>query len=81
MKISGQLCNKLAAVLVSAGLLAGASGAARAVTIELMLAIDASGSISDSQFALQRDAYVDRLNALVPTDGTVALEPGFSARM
>ena len=43
-------------------------------TLELGLGIDGSGSISSSDFDLQKDAYVSVLNSLLPTDGSVAVE-------
>lgn len=46
---------------------------ASASVIELGLGIDGSGSISGSNFVLQRDAYADVLADLIPTDGSVAV--------
>lgn len=45
------------------------------VTTELALAIDRSGSISSSNFALQRNAYASVLNDpnILPQDGSVAI--------
>ncbi|MGA7800684.1 MAG: DUF1194 domain-containing protein [Gammaproteobacteria bacterium] len=45
------------------------------VTTELGLAIDRSGSISGSNFILQRDAYANVLNnaSVLPQDGSVAI--------
>ena len=39
----------------------------------LMLLIDDSGSISGTDFALQKTAYINSLTSLLPTDGSVAL--------
>lgn len=44
------------------------------VAVELALLIDGSGSISDAEFALQRDAYASVLgSSLLPTDGGVTV--------
>lgn len=53
--------------------LAFAATAVQALPIGLALNIDGSGSISSSNFDLQQDAYASVLNALIPTDGTVAI--------
>src|SRR6266568_4893292 len=45
-----------------------------APTLALGLGIDVSGSISAGDFILQRDAYATELNALLPTDGSIAVE-------
>lgn len=46
-----------------------------AISIELGLAIDGSGSISSSNFALQKNAYISVLqdSSLVPRDGSIAI--------
>lgn len=46
-----------------------------AVNLELGLAIDASGSMSDAEFNLQKNAYVNVLNTVgvIPLDGSVAI--------
>lgn len=49
------------------------AGIAKAQPIGLALGIDGSGSISSSNFALQRDAYANVLDALIPADGSVAI--------
>jgi hypothetical protein len=52
------------------------SGRAEAapVPLELVLAIDASGSISSTNYALQRNAYASVLgSSLITTDGTIAI--------
>lgn len=41
--------------------------------IYLGLAIDGSGSISTSDFALQRNAYATVLNSTIPTNGTIGV--------
>jgi hypothetical protein len=46
---------------------------AQAVPIAIVFGIDASGSISPADYALQRDAYVSVLSSLLPADGTVAV--------
>lgn len=61
---------------MAAALAVGVSAVpASAATLELALAIDGSGSISASNFALQRDAYVSVLSDLsvLPRDGSVAI--------
>ena len=42
-------------------------------TTELALGIDRSGSISDDDFDLQLDAYVNVLGSVLPVDGSVAV--------
>lgn len=51
------------------------TGAKAAPVLELGLALDASGSISSSSFALQRNAYINVLNDpnVLPRDGSVAV--------
>jgi hypothetical protein len=56
------------------GLIASAPSYAVPVTLQLGLAIDGSGSISASDFALQANAYSNELAALLPLDGSVAIE-------
>lgn len=53
----------------------GLAAPAQAANIELALIIDGSGSISPSNFALQRNAYANVLAdaTVLPTDGTVAI--------
>lgn len=60
-----------AVIAATMGLSAGSASAAVMVAIDLN--IDGSGSISSANFELQRDAYVNVLGSLVPTDGTVAI--------
>ena len=44
------------------------------IPVELLLAIDASGSIINSDYILQRDAYANVLgSSLITTDGTIAV--------
>lgn len=61
--------------LSAVGLCAAFSASANAATLELGLAIDGSGSISGSDFNLQRQAYVNVLSLLtvLPRDGSVAI--------
>ncbi|MEO1969522.1 MAG: DUF1194 domain-containing protein [Sphingomonadaceae bacterium] len=51
------------------------SAPASAATIELALALDASGSIGSSDFNLQRQAYINALSdtSILPQDGTIAI--------
>ena len=51
------------------GLVAPASAAA----IQLALALDASISIDDAEWDLQMQGYANAINAVLPTDGTVAV--------
>lgn len=46
---------------------------AKAIYLELALVIDGSGSISNADYDLQKNAYVAALNANIPTDGSVAV--------
>jgi len=46
---------------------------AKAVNLELALCIDNSGSISVSDFNLQKNGYVNALTTYLPTDGSVAI--------
>jgi hypothetical protein len=66
------LKSRLAAIAIAAPLVCLA-GQARAVAIELALVLDASGSINSTEWTLQTDAYRDAINAVVPTDGSVAI--------
>jgi hypothetical protein len=62
-------------ILASVVAAAAIAGTARADILELALVIDGSGSISSSDFELQRDGYVNALSdiAVLPLDGTVAI--------
>lgn len=60
------------ALLVAVPLVVG-FGSAKAVPLGLALVIDGSGSISAGEFTLQKNGYVNALNALLPTDGSVAV--------
>ncbi len=67
---------KLSAVTMAVAVAATlAASPARAIPIELGLAIDGSGSISTSNFALQRNAYINVLQdvSVLPQDGSVAV--------
>ena len=44
------------------------------ISLELAIVIDSSGSISAANFATQQTSYVNALNALLPLDGSVAIE-------
>lgn len=46
---------------------------ASAAVIQLALAVDASLSIDDPEWALQMQGYANAINAALPTDGTVAV--------
>jgi hypothetical protein len=69
------MSRKLLFSLAAFGALA-ASGPSYAVPISLELAIviDSSGSISNADFATQQTSYVNAINALLPIDGSVAVE-------
>jgi len=61
--------------LVALGSLAlSAPTQAAPISLELAIVIDSSGSISASDFATQKTSYVNALNALLPLDGSVAIE-------
>lgn len=63
-----------AAALTILGLTGLAPSQADAAVIGLSLLIDQSGSINAANYALQKNGYINALNALLPTDGSVALE-------
>ncbi len=67
--------KKLWMGLAASAALGLATTAAHAIPIELGLALDASGSISTANFALQRNAYATVLNdpTVLPRDGSVAI--------
>jgi hypothetical protein len=44
------------------------------ISLELAIVIDSSGSISNADFATQQTSYVNAINALLPIDGSVAVE-------
>lgn len=48
-------------------------GQAQALPVGIALGIDGSGSISSSNFTLQKNGYVNALTSLLPTDGSVAI--------
>ena len=60
------------ALLIAVPLIVG-FGSAKATPVGLALAIDGSGSISAAEFTLQKNGYVNALNALIPLDGSIAL--------
>lgn len=67
--------NKIKKALAAAGLAAAIAVpvSVQAAPIELALVLDASGSISDDNWALQTGAYASALADLLPTDGSVAV--------
>lgn len=72
--------NKIKSALAAAGLAAAIAApvSAQAAPIELALVLDASASISASNWSLQTGAYANALtqlalNGVLPTDGTVAI--------
>ena len=64
-----------ALLLASATMLACAAPSYADPVIELGLSIDVSGSISSSNFTLQKNAYINVLNnpAIIPLDGSIAI--------
>jgi hypothetical protein len=69
------MSRKLLLGLAAVGLLVGsAPSQAVPISLELALVIDSSGSISSSDFTLQKTSYVNALTALLPKDGSVAIE-------
>jgi len=48
-------------------------GQAQALPVGIALGIDGSGSISSTNFTLQKNGYVNALTSLLPTDGSVAI--------
>jgi hypothetical protein len=63
-----------AVALTFLGLAGLAPEKADAAVIGLSLLIDQSGSITPTNYALQKSGYINALSALLPTDGSVALE-------
>lgn len=55
------------------GILSGATAANAASINVLYLSIDGSGSINNTNFDLQKNAYISVLNSLIPTDGSIAI--------
>ncbi|RME64265.1 MAG: DUF1194 domain-containing protein [Alphaproteobacteria bacterium] len=62
-------------VIATAALAMGFAAPAAAIPIELGLVIDGSGSISASNFDLQRNAYISVLQdtSIIPQDGSIAI--------
>lgn len=58
---------------LGASLALGGMATASAAVIELALAVDASSSISDAEWTLQMQGYANAINAVLPTDSTVAV--------
>lgn len=69
MKLIKQLINSI----VVAAAIALTPVSANAVPIELSLVVDASGSISASEWNLQMQGYANALTAVLPTDSSVAI--------
>lgn len=63
---------KTAAVCGAMAVMA-ATGAKAAPVIEIALLIDGSASMNTTEFNLQKNAYVSRLTALLPANGTIAV--------
>jgi hypothetical protein len=61
------------AVATLAAVGAASNASAVPVALELALVVDASGSISSSEWDLQMDGYTNAINAVLPTDGSVAV--------
>jgi uncharacterized protein DUF1194 len=60
--VSGRLAAKLIGLLVAVALATGGSAsvlAQAAVDLQLVLAVDVSGSVSDERFKLQKDGYAE----------------------
>lgn len=51
----------------------GVVAPASAAVIELALAVDASNSINDAEWALQMQGYANAINAALPADATIAV--------
>lgn len=66
MKIRRYLATLVAAIALP-------FGAATAAPINISFVVDASGSISASNWTLQMQGYANAINALMPTDGSVAV--------
>ena len=67
--------RKLLLGLAAVGsLVVSAPSEAVPISLELAIVIDSSGSISAADFATQQTSYVNALNALLPLDGSVAIE-------
>jgi hypothetical protein len=70
-----EMPRKLLLGLAAVGVLSiSAPSYAVPVSLELAIVIDSSGSISNANFATQQTSYVNALNALLPLDGSVAIE-------
>ena len=69
------MSRKLLFGLAAVGVLSiSAPSYAVPISLELAIVIDSSGSISNADFATQQTSYVNALNALLPLDGSVAIE-------
>lgn len=67
-----KILSTVAACVIAGGTFV-ASLSAQALPIGLGLVIDGSGSISPSNFNLQRNGYIAALTNVLPTDGSVAV--------
>lgn len=63
----------LLSTALAASLGLGVVAPASAAVIELALAVDASNSINDAEWALQMEGYANAINAALPADGTIAV--------
>jgi hypothetical protein len=70
------MARTVVALASAAAMMLGVAGKAEAapIPVELVLAIDASGSINATNYNLQRSAYQNVLgSSLITTDGTIAI--------
>lgn len=68
-----KLKKSFIAVLLAGSAVAAPFAASAAPVVELALVVDASGSISGSNWALQMQGYANAVAAVLPTDGSVAV--------
>lgn len=61
------------ASVIALGVAWGASEAHAVPEISLGLALDFSGSIDEDEFDLQKSAYANAIQSVIPTDGTVGI--------
>jgi hypothetical protein len=74
MRAFVKLRTAVAAAAIAAAAAFGGAAAPANATTALAIVIDGSGSISAADFATQKTAYVNALNALLPLDGSNAIE-------
>jgi hypothetical protein len=70
------MARTVVALASAAAMMLGVAGKAEAapIPVELVLAIDASGSISNANYDLQKNAYANVLSSgLITTDGKIAI--------